>query len=157
MLSLFLLRLRAVRDSMLLCMLAFWFNFMNVANFYCYVPIRTFETRGDIGDITRGLGVSPWLALVVLGTPTALAMWFLFTRSLPGALGRLTPHAPSRQRFMVSLSTAAMFGYFGLDGLMGYGPVARTLSVISLGLVPIVTSLCWPSRRWIKARIEMHG
>jgi hypothetical protein len=91
LLSLLLLRLEAVRRRGLAFMLAFWFNFMNVGNFCCYVPIRTFEQTGNIGHIVQGLGISPWLALLVLGTPTALAMWFLFTRTLPDALVRLAP------------------------------------------------------------------
>ena len=91
LLSLFLLRRPGVQRNVLLYMLVFWFNFMNVANFYDYVPIRTFASGGDIGHITQGLGLSPWTALVVLGIPTAIAMWFLFTRTLPRALGRMAP------------------------------------------------------------------
>ena len=91
LLSLVLLRWPGVQSNVLLYMLVFWFNFMNVANFYDYVPIRTFASGGDIGHITQGLGLSPWTALVVLGIPTAIAMWFLFARTLPRALGRIAP------------------------------------------------------------------
>ena len=94
LLSLFLLRRLSVRRNVFLYMLVFWFNFTNVANFYDYVPIRTFTSDGDIGHITQGLGISPWAALVVLGIPTAIAMWFLFTRTLPQALGRIAPDSP---------------------------------------------------------------
>jgi hypothetical protein len=151
--SLFLLRWPSVRRSLLLFMLVFWFNFMNVANFYDYVPIRTFATHGDIGHITQGLGLSPWTALVVLGIPTAIAMWFLFTRTLPQALGRIAPDSPFRQGFIVNLSVVIMFGYFGLAGFMGYGEPSHTLSSLSLGLIPIMLILCWPSRRWMRARV----
>ena len=91
--SLFLLRRPIVRRNTFLYMLVFWFNFMNVANFYDYVPIRTFASGGDIGHITQGLGLSPWTALIVLGIPTAIAMWFLFTHTLPQALGRIAPES----------------------------------------------------------------
>ena len=74
LLSLFLLRRPSVRRNVFLFMLVFWFNFMNVANFFDYVPIRTFASHGDIGHITQGLGISAWTALVVLGIPTSLAM-----------------------------------------------------------------------------------
>ena len=47
-----------------------------------------------------------------------------------------------------------MFGYFGLAGFMGYGEPSHTLSVLSLGLIPIMLFLCWPSRRWMRARVE---
>jgi hypothetical protein len=130
--SLFLLRWPSVQRNLLLFMLVFWFNFMNVANFYDYVPIRTFATHGDIGHITQGLGLSPWTALVVLGIPIAIAMWFLFTRTLPQALGRIAPDSPFRQGFIVNLSVVIMFGYFGLAGFMGYGEPSHTLSALSL-------------------------
>ena len=152
--SLFLLRWPSVRRNVWLFMLVFWFNFMNVANFYDYVPIRTFASHGDIGHITQGLGLSSWVALVVLGVPTAVAMWFLFTRTLPQALGRIAPDSPFRRGFIVTLSVVIMFGYFGLAGFVGYGEPSHTLSALSLCLIPIMLILCWPSRRWMLARVE---
>jgi hypothetical protein len=154
LLSLFLLQRPAVRNNDFLFMLVFWFNFMNVGNFYGYVPIRTFATHGDIGHITQGLGVSPWVALVVLGLPTAIAMWFLFTRTLPLALGRIAPGSSFRQGFVVTSSVVIMFGYFGLAGLAGYGEISHVLSVVSVGLIPIMLILCRPARRWMRTRIK---
>jgi hypothetical protein len=154
LLSLFLLRQPGVRRHAFLFILVFWFNFTNVGNFYCYVPIRTFASHGDIGHITQGLGISPWAALVVLGTPTAIAMWFLFTRTLPQALGRIAPDSPFRRGFVVTLSVVSMFGYFGLAGFVGYGEPSHTLSVLSVCLIPIMLFLCSPSRRWMRARVE---
>jgi hypothetical protein len=154
LLSLFLLRRPSVRRNAFLFMLVFWFNFMNVANFFDYVPIRTFASHGDIGHITQGLGISAWTALVVLGIPTSLAMWFLYTRTLPQALGRIAPDSPFRQGFIVTLSVVIMFGYFGLAGFVGYGEPSHTLSVLSLCLIPIMLIACRPSRRWMRARVE---
>jgi hypothetical protein len=154
LLSLFLLRRPGVRRNVFLYMLVFWFNFMNVANFYDYVPIRTFASGGDIGHITQGLGLSAWTALVVLGIPTAIAMWFLFTHTLPQALGRIAPDSPFRRGFVVNLSVVIMFGYFGLAGFIGYGEPSHTLSALSLCLIPIMLILCWPSRRWMRIRVE---
>jgi hypothetical protein len=154
LLSLVLLRRPSVRRHVLLFMLVFWFNFMNVANFFDYVPIRTFASHGDIGHITQGLGISAWTALFVLGIPTSLAMWFLYTRTLPQALGRLAPDSPFRQGFIVTLSVVIMFGYFGLAGFVGYGEPSHTLSVLSLCLIPIMLIVCRPARRWMRARVE---
>lgn len=154
LLSLFLLRRPAIRRNGFLFRLVFWFNFMNVGNFYDYVPIRTFASQGDIGHITQGLGISPWMALVALGIPTALAMWFLFTRTLPQALGRIAPDSSRRQGLIVTLSVVMMFGYFGLAGFVGYGEPSHTLSALSLCLIPIMLILCWPSRRWMRSRVE---
>jgi hypothetical protein len=143
-----------VHGNLLLFALVFWFNFMNLGNLYDYVPIRTFASRGDIAHITRGLGLPPWIALVVLGIPTALAMWFFFTRTLPMALGRLAPDSPLLRGFIVSLSVLIMFGYFGLVGLVGYDQISHALSLASLCLVPVMLILYWPTRRWMQAPIE---
>jgi hypothetical protein len=92
LLSLWLLLQPAVLGNALLFAFVFWFNFMNVGNFFDYVPIRTFASHGDIADIVQGLGTSPWVALVVLGTPTAIAMWF---------------RSPSRSCSAISASSAS--------------------------------------------------
>jgi len=154
LLSLFLLRRPSIRRNVFLYMLVFWFNFTNVGNFYDYVPIRTFASHGDIGHITQGLGISPWVALVVLGIPTAIAMWFLFTRTLSQALGRIAPDSPVRRGFVVTLSVVIMFGYFGLAGFVGYGEPSHTLSAVSVCLIPIMLILCCPSRPWMRIRVE---
>jgi hypothetical protein len=150
--SLDLLRRPWVRARPVVLLFVFWFNFMNVGNFYDYVPIRTFASHGDMAHIAQGLGVSPWLVLVVLGIPTAIAMWFLFTRTLPDLLA----HLPTafRRAFVVQLSAIIMFGYFGIVGLEGYGTIAHWLSLISLLAIPVVATRCWPTRRWMRARIQ---
>jgi hypothetical protein len=153
LLSLWLLTRPAVRGNALLFAFVFWFNFMNVGNFFDYVPIRTFASHGDIADIVRGLGTSPWVTLVVLGTPTAIATWFFFTRTLPMALGRMASSSFQRG-LIVTLSVVIMFGYFGLVGIEGYGQTSHVLSLLSLCLIPVMLILCWPTRRWMQTRIE---
>ena len=151
-LSLWLLLQPGVRSNRLLFAFVFWFNFMNVGNFFDYVPIRTFAPTGDIAHIVQGLGISPWIALVVLGIPTAIAMWFFFARPLPMALGRMA--ASSFQRgLIVTLSVVIMFGYFGLVGIEGYGRISHILSLLSLCLIPVMLVVCWPARRWMASRI----
>jgi hypothetical protein len=153
LLSLWLLQRPAVRGNTLLFTFVFWFNFMNVGNFFDYVPIRTFAATGDMADIARGLGVSPWVVLLVLGIPTAIAMWFFFARTLPLALGRMARSSFQRV-LIVTLSVVIMFGYFGLVGIEGYGRISHVLSLLSLCLIPVMLLLCWPTRRWMRARIE---
>jgi len=93
-------------------------------------------------------------SLIVLGIPTAAALWFLFARTLPLALGRMAPSSPFRQGIIVTVSVVIMFGYFGLAGFVGYGEPSHTLSALSLCLIPIMLILCWPSRRWMRIRVE---
>jgi hypothetical protein len=149
--SLILMRLPSVRTSTLLFMLVYWFSFMNAGNLYDYIPIRTFTSHADIGHITEGLGISQWLALVVFGTPTAAALWYLFTRTLPLALACIAPSSTRRQTVIVTLSVVIMFGVFGLAGWSGYGEISRALSAGSMCLVPPMLILCWPTRKWIRA------
>jgi hypothetical protein len=152
LLSLWLLLQPAVRGNRLLFAFVFWFNFMNVGNFFDYVPIRTFAPTGDIAHIVQGLGISPWVALVVLGISTAVAMWFFFARTLPMALGRMASSSFQRG-LIVTLSVVIMFGYFGLVGIEGYGRVSHVLSLLSLCLIPVMLVVCWPTRRWVASRI----
>jgi hypothetical protein len=153
LLSLWLLQRPAVRGNTLLFTFVFWFNFMNVGNFFDYVPIRTFAPTGDMAHIAQGLSISPWVILIVLGIPTAIAMWFFFAHTLPMALGRLTSSSFERG-LVVTLSVVIMFGYFGLVGIEGYGRTSHTLSLLSLCLIPVILILCWPTRRWVRTRIE---
>jgi hypothetical protein len=153
LLSLWLLTRPAVRRHGLLFAFVFWFNFMNVGNFFDYVPIRTFAPTGDMAHIAQGLGVAPWVVLVVLGIPTAIAMWFFFARTLPMALGRMAS-SPFQRGLIVTASVVIMFGYFGLVGIEGYGKTSHVLSLLSLCLIPVMLILCWPTRRWMRTRIE---
>ena len=54
-LSLLFMRLRSVHDNAPAFMLLFWFNLMNVGNFYDYVPIRTFASA----DAAASASLSP--------------------------------------------------------------------------------------------------
>jgi hypothetical protein len=151
--SLWLLQRPDVRRSLLLFTFVFWFNFMNIGNFFDYVPIRTFAATGDIAHITQGLGISPWAALVVLGLPTGLAMWHFYACTLPAALGRIAPESPFRRALIVIATVVIMFGYFGLVGIEGYGQTAHVLTLLSLCLIPVMLIACWPTRRWMQAGI----
>jgi hypothetical protein len=157
LMSLWLLQRPRVRSSLLFFTFVFWFNFMNLGNLFDYVPIRTFAATGDMADIAKGLGVSPWVVLVVLGIPTVIAMWFFFARTLPIALGRMTTAASFERGLIVTTSIVIMFGYFGLVGIEGYGRASHALSLLSLCLIPVMLILCWPTRHWMRARIDASG
>src|SRR5262245_921598 len=155
LLSLWLLHQPAVRRNVLLFTFVFWFNFLDIGNSFDYVPLRTFAATRDIAHITQGLGISPWVALGVLGLPTGLAMWHFFARTLPASLGRIAPDSPSRRALIVVVSVVIMFGYFGLVGIVGYGQTAHVLSLLSLCLIPVMLIACWPTRRWMQAGMKV--
>lgn len=53
-----------------------WLTVMNLGNFNDYIPGRTFATRGDIGEITTFLSISPWWIMIVFGYPICYCFWF---------------------------------------------------------------------------------
>ncbi len=46
----FLLKNNSIKQLPYLYYFIFWFQLMNLGNFYDYVPIRTFSTHGDMGQ-----------------------------------------------------------------------------------------------------------
>ncbi len=145
--SLLLLWKEAVRRRPQFFLFLFRLNFMCVGNFYDYVPIRTFASHGDIANITHGLGVSPWFVVAVAGYPTALAMWYFFSRTLKDASSLLVPDSRGLQATLAAICAFLMLGYFGASGLFGCGDVSQALSGLSLLAMPGITVACWPRRQ----------
>ena len=114
---------------------AYWCTVASVGNFFDYVPIRTFTLDGDMGSVQRGLGWSPWTLLLLFGVPTLVAMIWLFLRVVPQTLRQLFPTRTTRQALVTVVTIGVMFGFFGAVGLIEGGPVAYTLSTISVKLV----------------------
>ncbi len=110
----------------------FWLCLMNIGNFYDYVPIRTFAHSGDIAYMARGLGCSSWVILVVLGIPTALAIWHLFWRLFPATMHRSFPNAPYRQAVLRITSIVLIFIFYGGVGLLSDNLVAKGMALASI-------------------------
>ena len=77
------------RHRYVLALVAFLLCLMNVGNFLCYVPVRTFTTHTDMATLEKGLRASPWWIITVLGIPFAIAIWHFFAKLLPDACGFL--------------------------------------------------------------------
>jgi hypothetical protein len=60
---------------------AFLFCLMNVGNFLCYVPVRTFTTHSDMATLEKGLHASPWWIVTLLDS----------RQMVPTTPGRTTP------------------------------------------------------------------
>jgi hypothetical protein len=126
-------------------MFFYWICVMSVGNFLCYVPIRTFTTHADMATVARGLGVSPWVIVIVLGVPFALALWHFLARILPDAEAFLFPGDLAGQRVFLLLTTFPVFAYYGNAGFIGYGSVSHWLSGVSaFVLFPVISAICWP-------------
>ena len=135
------------REHQVLGLFAFLFCLMNVGNFLCYVPVRTFTTHADMATVEKGLHVSPWWVAVVLGIPFAIAIWHFFSTLLPDACGLFFPSERIQRVALLVLSSFTVFVFFGTSGLHGYGEASHWLSIISsCALFPGVVILCWPRR-----------
>lgn len=126
---------------------AFLFCMMNVGNFWCYVPIRTFTTHADMATLASGLRISPWWTLAVLGIPFTAAILHFFTRLLPDARRFVLHDEAGPGVALMALSSFVVFAFFGSAGLVGYGEVSHRMSVFSACvLFPLALVLCWPRR-----------
>jgi len=127
---------------------------MNVGNFVDYVPVRTFTTHSDMATLERGLHLSPWWVLVVLGLPAAAALWHFFAFMLPDARDFLFAGDAVGQAILTFLSVFAVFVYYGSSGIHGYGNVSRWISLASVyGMFPLVLILCWPRKKNITTAV----
>ncbi len=118
---------------------------MNAGNFLSYVPNRTFSTHADMATVERGLNVSPWAIVVLLGVPFALAVWHFFAKILPGARRFLFPAELPAQTGLVLLCAYAVFEFFGSSGFDRYGPASHWIAAVSVYLLfPLSVVLCWP-------------
>ncbi|MBN8748046.1 MAG: hypothetical protein J0I65_11130 [Variovorax sp.] len=122
---------------------AFALNVMSVGNFFAYVPIRTFVAHGDIAHITLGFGISPWIALIVLGIPTLSYMGWLFLSTMPKTVEHLRIGCSNRQRALVTVTVSIIFGFFGLAGWANYGTISHVLSCVSASIGAIALVFIW--------------
>ena len=114
---------------------AYWCTVASIGNLIDYVSIRTFTLEGDMGALQRGFGWSPWLVLVLLGVPTLVALGWFFVRVVPNSLEWLFPRNPAQRLVVAGLTVGVLFGFYGAVGFLEGGPIAHTLSVISVGFV----------------------
>ncbi|MET3726236.1 hypothetical protein [Sphingomonas trueperi] len=135
-------RLAIARGQRGWAMLAYWVTAASIGNLLSYVPLRVFVTDGDMLSVVRGLGVSPWLILVVLGIPTLVALIWFVVRVAPLSLRTLWPDdAPAR--VTAALFTGAfVFGFYGLGGLLEDDATAHLMGQICIfALAPMVAML----------------
>src|SRR3990167_6127809 len=76
--SLVLLKNTVVKKHSYFYYFLFWFNLMNLGNFYDYVPIRTFASSGDVFNFVFGINISPWWVFIFLGFLLFFFFFFFF-------------------------------------------------------------------------------
>jgi hypothetical protein len=129
-----------LRDSRACEMFFYWLCVASVGNFIDYVPVRTFADEDDMHTLARGLGVSPWWILVVLGVPAVVALAHLLFRLQPTVLRWVLPGSAAGRCVLVFLTAAALFGFYGASGISESDLPSHWMSVVSVrGMVPIMT------------------
>lgn len=121
----------------------FWFLWINLANLYCYVPLRTFAGDGDVHHFLLGTGMSPWWVYAVAG---ALVLWAIvdgYRRVIPraAAVGRFD--TPTLRGILLTAATLVLFAYYAMPALEESDPVSLFMGGTSLLLVPVVLLLTW--------------
>jgi hypothetical protein len=139
----------------------FWLQLMNLGNFFDYVPIRTFSTHGDVGNMLHGLEISPWWVFVIVGYLVAFLIYRFFTRTMTGMYRTLKIESITVQAVLMILCVLILFGWFGgilsaliSDHPLSHGEVAYFLAIAFFTAIPGIIYILWPTRPWIKQRIR---
>lgn len=155
--SLYLLNRPSIRKKPYLFYFLFWFNLMNLGNFYDYVSIRTFAKHGDVYNFVMGFNISPWLVYIVIGYLVVYLIWHFFTKTLISAYKVLDIHSISLRAVLMIICVFILFGFFGgIVGIMisskpiDYTDISHFLSLTSFLMIPGVMVACWPTRLWVQ-------
>ncbi len=119
---------------------AYWTTVASLGNFIDYVPVRTFTSEDDMGTLERGFGWSPWMTLIVLGIPTAVALVYFLFCIQPETLCWAFPESMAKRTFLVVLTAFGLFGFYGASGLTVDSAIAHEMSWVSVAVfMPAMT------------------
>jgi len=139
------LRIAKEHSSRLFGMLCYWVTVASIGNLIDYVPIRTFTDGTDLYQdmyaVERGLNWTPWTLLTVFGVPIMAVVAFFLFRIMPNAIRWLFPSSPNGRRTMAFLTAFFLFGFYGLAGLLGGGPISYLLSIISVAIIMPIAAI----------------
>ena len=132
----------------------FWVAIINFMELFSYIAYRSFSLHGDIGNINRGLGLSPWLLFTVNTILVLAGIYLLFGRVLPKVNVVVAKGNPRTKKLILILSA---FIFFRLGSVLWamvflYPDPQWMFGLIGLAGFVLVVSLCWPTRRWIGER-----
>lgn len=151
-LSFYLLRNSWVKTHALLFYFLFWFNLMNLGNFYDYVPIRTFAPSGDVYNFVFGLNISPWWVFIIGGYIVAFLIIHFYKNTLE-LVYQILRLSKSMQIFVLTLSTFILFSFFGgflylmqQPNFLKMASTAYLLSAMSFIAIPGIIYFNWPTK-----------
>ena len=158
LLSYWLLQKQQVQDRPHLYYFVLWFNLMNIANLFDYIPFRTFTPVNwdtDMSNLERGLNISPWVVYVVGGYLVMFVIWQFFSKTLVESYVYLGLKALWIRSFLLISAVLVLFGYFSSAGLHGYGEISAFLSTTSRWICPAIIVCCWPDRQWVREKMAV--
>jgi hypothetical protein len=151
-----LLQLEQIHHKPYLYYWLLWFNIMNIANVFDYIPIRTFTPLNwntDMSNLERGANISPWVVYVVGGYFVLFLIWQLFSKTLVEAYVYLGLESLWAKAFLMISVVLVLFDYFSLAGLHGFGETSAFLSLTCRWMSPAIMVFCWPGRQWVREKI----
>ena len=116
----------------------FWFLFMNLANLFDYVPIRTFSPWDDVAHFRRATGVSPWVVYGIGGYAVLAAIIDFYRRVLPSSLNAGGLDEPVQRAGILLVVTLLLFGYFAIPGFLVPDDVSHVIAGTSIMSIPVV-------------------
>ena len=157
LLSYWLLQKQQIHDRPYLYYFMLWFNLMNIANLFDYIPFRTFTPVNwdtDMSNLERGLNISPWVVYVLGGYLVLFVIWQFFSKTLVESYVYLGLDSLWIRSFLLIAAVVVLFGYFSSAGLQGYGEISTFLSLTSRWMCPAIIVFCWPDRRWVREKMS---
>ena len=121
----------------------FWLYVMNAANLFCYIPLRVFPEDGDVYHFLLGTGMSPWWVYVVGGYLVLWVLIDLYRVPLPWLITTCGFTSKAERAALLILTTAVVFGYFAVPGMMEDNNASIVLSRTSVLAIPIIVLLTW--------------
>ncbi|HEX5500295.1 MAG TPA: hypothetical protein VFX03_13745, partial [Thermomicrobiales bacterium] len=106
--------------------------------------MRVFAADGDVAHFRWATGVSPWAIYAVGGY---LVLWGLidfYRFVLPYGLAICGFASAAARATTLAVSTALIFGYFAIPGLLEPDPMSQLIARTSLLAIPVIVVMRWP-------------
>ncbi|MFB2598980.1 hypothetical protein ACEXQE_14410 [Herbiconiux sp. P17] len=133
----------AVRARPVLSYVVFWLLVMNLANIWCYIPMRAFASNGDFVHFIWATNASPWLMYIIVGYLVVWGLFDFYRRVLPCTLEAATVTPRPARAIVLIVATAVIFGYFAIPGFVESDPVSQVIAGTSVLLIPPIVLLQW--------------
>ncbi|OYK81753.1 hypothetical protein CbuD7D7780_09305 [Coxiella burnetii] len=127
----------------------FWWNVNSIGNFIDYVPSRTFALHGDMANLARGLHISPWWIMFILGYGVVGIVWYFYSKTLLKTHAMLVLRHQLTQALLLLIVTLILFGLYGTIGLYHYGALSHFISLLLLWVIIPIMIFNWPWRSWV--------